>query len=1207
MSLLKFYSTLLGLLMLYSLDCFGTHNDSVGNPERQLNYFPEGDFFVSKNGHNRFTRAIYGTNTGFRFETSDFPELALYMPGWGGSMYMAVEAADTVCWLRDLESVESYFRGGERTYILKDKKLLLGGTINISMVALSDGEGVIVRTYGENVPSPVKLLCFYGSANGSRFGREGDLGADAKDCFFIKPSLCKDNMFELRDNSFLFFYKDRSARNQKKTIYGTFSSAVQLKTVDARCIDNLQRLVESQADDTPLLFAQYLVKGENYFMLKGHEESDSKRYEDLALTFQEGVDFRTKIADRINIVTPDSFINTLGGIFATVEDAIWESPSYLHGSIGWRTPLNGWRAAYIADLMGEHERARMHFDGYVNSQVVDVPISKPHLLDSAKHLARAAEEWGTPMFSNGYICRYPNRNDVMHYYDMNLVFIDELLWHLNWTGDLSYAKKIFPMLKRHLQWEKTVYDPDNDFLYDAYCCIWASDALQYNGGKVTHSSAYNYRANKMAAEIARKIGENPEPYEKEAKGILKAINTQLWIKDKGWWAEFKDNMGLQMLHEQAALWTVYHAIDSDIHDEFKAYQATRYVDEYIPHIPVRIAKDSDSTNYVVSTTSWQPYFWSINNVAFAEIMHTAYAYWLSRRPEQAFKLFKGTILDAMFLGSGPGNITQISYYDAGRGECYRDFADPAAVGLRAVVQGLFGIMPDLMNQRLVVRPGFPKSWNFASMKTLNFEYGFERVGNKETYTLIPKLKKQSNLVLEISAQCDKVSMVKVNGKKSSYRIASVGIGTPFLVIDAGISEKYTIEITFGGNRIDSSPVEYYVAKGDTLLLGKDCMTEIFDPQNVLQEEAFSKCKGKFNAVVVGKEGARTFFIKEKAGEMSYWKPCHLYIEKPIAIQNESNADKLVFSLKNNSLKDVSGVLLVNGHEMGKTDLTSGGMKRFVVEAPVATCGDNKISVRTAKENYDFRIRNWNIPVSEKKYFQTIDLNNFYNDRIVDIFEYEKYMSPRWPYTTLSVPTQGIGDWCHPDYIFKVDDSGLRKKISNGIFKMPCGIPFQIPESGEKKNMIFTTLWDNYPDSVTVPLSGKASKAYFLLAGSTYHMQYGVLNGIITVYYKDGSSDALELVLPETLQPLEQDIYIDGKAFKCDEPRPYRIRLKTGEVSKFHAGDLKLKMKNNPLYIDGGLLTMMDLSLDNKKELDRLVIRTMANEVIIGIMSMTLEC
>ncbi len=32
---------------------------------------------------------------------------------------------------------------------------------------------------------------------------------------------------------------------------------------------------------------------------------------------------------------------------------------------------------------------------------------------------------------------------------------------------------------------KNTWDSDNDGLYDAYCCIWASDALQYNSGAVT--------------------------------------------------------------------------------------------------------------------------------------------------------------------------------------------------------------------------------------------------------------------------------------------------------------------------------------------------------------------------------------------------------------------------------------------------------------------------------------------------------------------------------------------------------------------------------------------------------------------------------------------------------------------------------------------------------------------------------------------------
>ena len=104
---------------------------------------------------------------------------------------------------------------------------------------------------------------------------------------------------------------------------------------------------------------------------------------------------------------------------------------------------------------------------------------------------------------------------------------------------LRMSAKCGTVITRHLAWEKLNYDPDNDGLYDAYACIWASDALYYNSGAVTHSSAYNYRANKMVAFLASLIGEDPSPYQNEAEQILKAMNKRLWMQSKGCWAEYR--------------------------------------------------------------------------------------------------------------------------------------------------------------------------------------------------------------------------------------------------------------------------------------------------------------------------------------------------------------------------------------------------------------------------------------------------------------------------------------------------------------------------------------------------------------------------------------------------------------------------------------------------------------------------------------------
>ena len=245
----------------------------------------------------------------------------------------------------------------------------------------------------------------------------------------------------------------------------------------------------------------------------------------------------------------------------------------------------------------------------------------------------------------------------------------------------AYVRKMWPVITRHLAWEKLNYDPDNDGLYDAYACIWASDALYYNSGAVTHSSAYNYRANKMAAFLASLIGEDPSPYQNEAEQILKAMNKRLWMQGKGCWAEYQDFMGHRRLHESPGLWTIYHALDSDVADPFQAYQATRYVDTEIPHIPV-YADGLEEGYATIATTNWLPYSWSINNVAFAEVMHTALAYFQAGRPEEAYRLMKSSFLDGMYLGNSPGNLGQVSFYDVDRGECYRDFGDPIGVASR---------------------------------------------------------------------------------------------------------------------------------------------------------------------------------------------------------------------------------------------------------------------------------------------------------------------------------------------------------------------------------------------------------------------------------------------------------------------------------------------------------------------------------------------
>lgn len=1172
--------------------------------KRELRYQPDGNGFSITNGDKRFSRAIYGTNSDFRFETSDYPEVGLYMPNFGGSIYFAISTNDTVVWVKDLYRVESYFESGIRKWLLTDSKILGKGNIEISALAFSDGDGLIIKVKPNKTGKDVKLICIYGGANDKRFSRSGDIGADPVNSFYIEPDKCRGNVYQVSGNEFKLEYG-----KSKKMIKGIFPPKASLNIRDGSLITNPFALIKSTASDLPVIVSTIELSGGDFnISLSNPLQSKDAGYSELEKCYQAGDNFRRSISERVKVNTPDPFLNTLGGVLAGAEDAIWESPGYLHGAIGWRVPLTGWRGAYVADVFGFHDKARLHFDAYAASQVKNVPVIYPHSQDSASNLARSEKKWGTPMYSNGYICRNPNSTKDMHHYDMNLVYIDQLLSHLNWTGDLEYAKKIFPVIKSHLAWEKNTFDPDNDGLYDGYCCIWASDGLQFNGGVATHSSAYNYRANLLAGQVAGKIGEDGSIYIAEAEKILKAINENLWLKNKGWWAEFKDNMGYKKVHENAAVWTIYHAIDSKIHDPFKAYQATKYIDNNIPHIPVLAEGLKDISNYVVSTSDWQPYVWSINNVAFAEVAHTALAYWQSGRSAEAYKLYKGALLDAMYLGSGPGNITQVSFYDAARGETYRDFADPVACAARDLVQGLFGINPDLLNDKLVVQPGFPADWDHASLQTANFSFGFKRKGNSDYYDICPKLNKNANLILKLDAIKDKIIRIKVNGRETDYSIDEYSVGRPVIIIEAGKHEEYVIEVVWGGNNLDLEDKTVHVTSNDVQKINTPLNSiEFYDPQKNLLVKEFQK--NYVEAYIKGAKGNKTLFFKVSQGSMTWWKPMNLVIHDIFEVENDYNSNSLDFNVSSSVEGGVFYKMTINEDTLSSTsaNLTRYFHHSYSIGENLPRFGTNTLHFKT-NFNSDtiINITNWNIINPLGMVYEKVNLAPYFNDKVRNIFEFGKYVSPRWKYTTLCVPTQGMGFWTHPEAISSIDDNGLRKLAgSANEITLPQGVPFETPGEVSKNNIVFTTLWDNYPDSVMIPLNGKASKVYLMLAASTYHMQCDFLNGRIKVYYTDGTCDKLDLILPETLLPLDQDIYTDGYAFRLNAPRPYRINLKTGEVNTVQRKVSGVSMSNEPLTVDGGLATIMDLPLNSKKELKSLVVETTANEVIIGLMAATL--
>src|SRR5664280_196826 len=1095
------------------------HPNLVGQVGRPLRYQPENDDFIIENGSEFFNRSLYGGNTAFRVDGGDKPELIMYLPGRGGNLRLGIKTGSAVIWLKDASQIVTRYRPGELIYTVRDDAFGAKAVVTVEVLAYADTEGLIVRAQAKNMAGDAELIWAYGGVNGQRGSRDGDIGTERvpiSQYFQFQPAFAGDNAFTLGAVGF-------TLKSQQATIVGVTPAGARQHVADADNWNNLPALLS----DTATVPKRQIIVGlapfsaEHPLLLSLQRVSDGSEpagdlniYLDVTTrkggappkpnpsilfpAFQRANlpeqfsvaekhfgDLRTKV----RIETPDPYLDAAMASLNVVADALWDTDAHaiMHGAIAWRTKLLGWRGPYVLDDLGWHGRARENFETWIPNQNTD-PIP-PALPPADKQANLARNETG--LHSNGDLSN--------SHYDMNMVFIDALFRHLLWTGDTACAREAWPVIQRHIAWERRLfrreYGPDKLPLYEAYATIWASDDLYYDGGGCAYASAYNVYANRMAARIAAIVGDDPRPYTEEADRIEKAMRTLLWLPGQGTFAEFKDLLGNQLVHADYGLWNFYHTVDEEAVTPREAWEMGAALETHMKPIPVEgPGVPNDAPYHVLAETDWMPYSWSINNVVMDENMHTALALWQGGHGDDAYVLAKGALLASMYMGISPGNVGTMDYLDVYRRESQRDFGDSAGTLSRAIVEGLFGVHPDALAGTLTISPGFPKGWTHARLTHPDVGVDFVRKGRIDSWTITQTGHRFQTLTLRIPAAFTSVASVQVNGEKAHWLSDPEAVGRPVLEVVTKASSSTHIRILWYGEEV--SP--------QTLAAATPDRTE-------------------------------ADFTQMSSGAFKWWA------ETPMPAKAEATASKPI----------------------------------------------------------DWQAERLDVIL------ESVDLTHWFNDRVSAIFAPGKYLSPRSPGVSLALPWQGAGAWAgHLTTLPIIDDSGLRKVAAEhgGKLTMPNGIFFSTPSAPATNNIVFTSQWDNYPHDVMVPLNGHASHAYFLLAGSTNFMQSRMDNGELVVTYTDGSSARLALRNPETWWPIEQDYFLDDYQFPLDGPLPPRVDLKTGTIRLLNLATFKGKGREVP----GGAATVLDLALDPAKQLQSLTVRTLANDVVIGLMSATLE-
>jgi hypothetical protein len=281
----------------------------------------------------------------------------------------------------------------------------------------------------------------------------------------------------------------------------------------------------------------------------------------------------------------------------------------------------------------------------------------------------------------------------------------------------------------------------------------------------------------------------------------------------------------------------------------------------LKHVPVHGEGVPAGEWYMLSCSDWLPYMWSLNLLLLAENMHMALALWQTGMRDEAYRVFKGNLLDSMFMGLCPGDFHMTSALDAHRQEAQRDFGDPLGISSRALVEGLFGVQPDLLAGEVRIRPGFPSNWDRASLRHKDFDLTWKREGLRETYEFSSRLAKTAALVLKLPARTTSLPAVTCNGRKVECLFDPTAVGGPMVTIKSPASRTNRINVEWHGRQPSPAPAQRSYRVGEALELPAGIsFAQIDDPQTALTG-------GKIAA-----SGFHTVFVNAREGNATWAMP-----------------------------------------------------------------------------------------------------------------------------------------------------------------------------------------------------------------------------------------------------------------------------------------------------------------------------------------------
>ena len=150
----------------------------------------------------------------------------------------------------------------------------------------------------------------------------------------------------------------------------------------------------------------------------------------------------------------------------------------------------------------------------------------------------------------------------------------------------------------------------------------------------------------------------------------------------------------------------------------------------------------------------------------------------------------------------------------------------------------------------------------------------------------------------------------------------------------------------------------------------------------------------------------------------------------------------------------------------------------------------------------------------------VDLSAVHNGDLRTIFK-QRYDSPRPDRVSMRIAYDGWASWTFAMWGIPTPEIQMDNVLSADNpedliqgDRLVTAQQAQFVRPAPDANIAFTSLWDNWPESVRVPVNAKGEAVWLLVAGSTTPMQGKIANAVIRFHYADGEEETLELVPPD---------------------------------------------------------------------------------------------